>query len=453
MNECACLARSRYGLAPGAGRKAELLERLRQARAADAAEDAMLQEAQEPESLAAVPGLSLPFPLSEISPPPRSRHHSPSPDARSAHQAPAAFIDEAETFSELVYRPHTLTALLFGGGLLVLWGFQDQEGMERKQSWAQGIQACACCFLLYATLQFRDSILMRPHPAFWRFVHASAIIYFLGLVFLFMQPKRWGREWLQAFDSELGIQKPLENTKEYATDCRLVDDGGFPSQVFTDTFFDIFVFSHFVGWFGFALIMRDTKVCWSMSILFEVLEVSAQDVMVNFQECWWDHTILDLCGANALGIYVGMQIVHYYELKQYNWVGLRDIPKLRDKMKRVASQVSQPASFEGYDWDVFSSGRRFACVLFIICLLDAVQLSVFFLKYALWMPPNHWMVMTRTILWVFLAIPACREFYQFTVNDNDPWVRLGPNGARTLVYPCMSASLSRHPYWTFATTF
>ena len=37
----------------------------------------------------------------------------------------------------------------------------------------------------------------------------------------------------------------------------------------------------------------------------------------------------------------GMQVVHYLELKQYNWVGLRDIPRLRDKVKRVASQVSQ----------------------------------------------------------------------------------------------------------------
>jgi hypothetical protein len=36
-----------------------------------------------------------------------------------------------------------------------------------------------------------------------------------------------------------------------------------------------------------------------------------------------------------------MQVVHYLELKQYNWVGLRDIPRLRDKVKRVASQVSQ----------------------------------------------------------------------------------------------------------------
>eukprot|EP01043_Picozoa_sp_COSAG02_P098922 COSAG02_NODE_35049_length_474_cov_2.194667_1_plen_72_part_10 len=72
----------------------------------------MLQETQEPatEGAAVVPGQSLPFPLSEISPPPRSppkgsRHCSPSPDARSVDHAPAAFISEAETFSELVYRP------------------------------------------------------------------------------------------------------------------------------------------------------------------------------------------------------------------------------------------------------------------------------------------------------------------------------------------------------------
>lgn len=221
-----------FGLAPGNGRKAELLERLRAAQAADAVEDAILlqQEHESPAAASAsaspvVPGLSLPFPLSEISPPPRSppkgsRHHSPSPDPRPLSHSAAAFIGEPDAFSELVYRPHTLTALLFGGGLLVAWGFQEQEGMDRMQSWAQGMQACACCFLLYATLQFRDSILMRPHPAFWRFVHGAAIIYFLGLVFLFMQPKHWGREWLQAFDSELGKERPAENTKEYATDCR-----------------------------------------------------------------------------------------------------------------------------------------------------------------------------------------------------------------------------------------
>lgn len=179
-----------------------------------------------------------------------------------------------------------------------------------------------------------------------------------------------------------------------------------------------------------------------MSFLFEILEISAQDVMVNFQECWWDHAGLDLCGANAAGIFVGMQVVHYLELKTYNWVGLRDIPKLKDKMKRVARQYTTPASFETYDWDVFRSFRRFGCLVFIICLLDAVQLSVFFLKYALWMPPTHWVVTTRTLLWLVLAIPACREFYQFTVSDNDPWARLGPNGWISIAIFCAEVAVA-----------
>jgi hypothetical protein len=35
------------------------------------------------------------------------------------------------------------------------------------------------------------------------------------------------------------------------------------------------------------------------------------------------------------------------------------------------------------------------------------------------MPPNHWIVMTRTLLWVFLAIPACREFYQVRPEETN----------------------------------
>lgn len=210
--------------------------------------------------------MALPFPLSAVSPPPRSSPPATRSKRRSAARSPSAaasrddgpaFIGEGEAFSELIYRPHTLLALNLAAAIGLYFGFQDQEHMDRQASWAAGTLACVACFLLYATLQFRDSILMRPHPAFWRFIHGAAIIYFLGLVFLFMQPKRWGREWLQVFDAELGKEAPAENTKEYATDCRLIDEGGFPSAMFTATFFDIFVFSHFIGWFGFALIMRD----------------------------------------------------------------------------------------------------------------------------------------------------------------------------------------------------
>ena len=73
-----------------------------------------------------------------------------------------------------------------------------------------------------------------------------------------------------------------------------------------------------------------------MSVLFEILEISAQDVMVNFQECWWDHAGLDLCGANAAGIYVGMRAVEYLELQ------VRVIPHLMRVLLPIDATLREP---------------------------------------------------------------------------------------------------------------
>jgi hypothetical protein len=36
------------------------------------------------------------------------------------------------------------------------------------------------------------------------------------------------------------------------------------------------------------MIIRDVKVCWICSIIFELLEVSFRHWLPNFWECWWD---------------------------------------------------------------------------------------------------------------------------------------------------------------------
>ena len=338
----------------------------------------------------------------------------------------------------------------------------------------------AACFLLYAMVQFRDSILMRPHPAFWRVIHAMAILYCTSLVFLLMQAKELGRGYLAVIDPALGalfICRPHVLSPPKSHNCNVlvylhrqrtavgepegichrlshdrrgrlsigsalrhcentaigpsldtqISQGWNGAQVN-----DIFLLSHTIGWFGFAMIMRDSTVCWTMSILFELLEITFQDVMTNFQECWWDHVILDTMGGNAVGIYLGMKAVRWMEIREYDWIGMQHILSMSGKFKRIAAQV-QPYSWTSYRWDFFSSPHRFLCCLFIICLLDAVQLMVFFLKFALWLPPPHWLTWGRTLLWVFFAIPACREFYEFTVSafteDGrvNHWNRMGPN--------------------------
>lgn len=52
---------------------------------------------------------------------------------------------------------------------------------------------------------------------------------------------------------------------------------------------DIFVLAHILGWYGKAIILRDSWICWILSITFELLEYSLQHQLNNFAECWWDH--------------------------------------------------------------------------------------------------------------------------------------------------------------------
>jgi phosphatidylserine synthase 2 len=54
----------------------------------------------------------------------------------------------------------------------------------------------------------------------------------------------------------------------------------------------------------------------------------------------------------------------------------------------------------------------------------AVDCNNFFLKYILWVPPEHKILSTRVAIWAFSAIAATKEFYEFASN---PYCkRVGP---------------------------
>ena len=106
------------------------------------------------------------------------------------------------------------------------------------------------------------------------------------------------------------------------------------------------------------------------------------------QECWWDHLLLDTFGANALGIFLGMQFISYFELEEYHWL---DAPTvyiictrfvclhcnfLRLLLQQKRSSKVKFSSWFPYDWAVFKSARRWLCVVFIVHLLNAVQILV-----------------------------------------------------------------------------
>lgn len=101
------------------------------------------------------------------------------------------------------------------------------------------------------------------------------------------------RKLFKFFDPKLGESLP---EKSYADDCRIYTPENKISLYFNiyDSI-DIHFAAHLFGWWFKMMIIRDVKVCWICSALFEVLEVTFRHWLPNFWECWWDHVnILNL---------------------------------------------------------------------------------------------------------------------------------------------------------------
>lgn len=89
---------------------------------------------------------------------------------------------------------------------------------------------------------------------------------------------------LQLLYPELGIELP---ERSYGGDCRLYIPGkGINWQPIKDTLFDEFVIAHTLGWWGKAIIIRDRKLLWILSLGFEFMELTFSHMLPNFNECW-----------------------------------------------------------------------------------------------------------------------------------------------------------------------
>jgi uncharacterized membrane protein YccC len=58
---------------------------------------------------------------------------------------------------------------------------------------------------------------------------------------------------------------------------------------------------------------RDWGVCWILSLGFEVLECTLQFLIPEFKECWWDSLLIDVLGANLLGMGAGWLTLQVWE--------------------------------------------------------------------------------------------------------------------------------------------
>jgi phosphatidylserine synthase 2 len=370
------------------------------------------------------------------------------------------FLEETSSPFSWLYQPHTVTGLVVVVAVVVYFAFLAEPVDSLDAIRRRGI-ACACAvFLAYCALQLRDSLLLRPHPALWRVVHGLGLLYLMGLVYLLAFPADDARRLLQILHadpenaslgsgggvggiggvagamaaapgmrggmmdaSDVPLTPPPHNSKSYASDCRVYTPGdpGGPFARVTEAI-DLFVVAHFVGWWAKAVMLRDWRLAWSLSVLWELVEMSLQGVLPNFAECWWDHWVLDFLVCNGLGIVAGMATVRLLALYEFDWSGREAASPLpRNPLRQAARLLRQfaPINFVRYEWGLFDSFRNLLAAFSLVALLEVVELNAFFLKFVLYLPPENPLNAWRLAFWFAMSLPATREYYAYVVEERN----------------------------------
>eukprot|EP00400_MALV-I_sp_L67-5_P000581 gene581-567_t len=276
----------------------------------------------------------------------------------------------------VISRPHTITWLACTMAWVFLWSLTAPP----MSSWWQhacGLGAAALIFLTFAGVHFPDGILIRPFPAFWRVVKGLSILYLMLLSTLMFTELPTAKEYLHLIDSNLKTG-PVVEEKDYAGDCRFyTPELSHPFHNLWDRI-DIFVTAHFLGWVAKALVIRGWRLLLISSLLFEWMEASLKHWLPNFNECWWDHWLLDVFGCNLAGIVVGLYLCNRFNVKKFDW--RIDPPSWSTFLKNRFTFHS----FDLYEWPAFlKDARTYVLLLGYIATVQLVDLNVFFLKYLL----------------------------------------------------------------------
>lgn len=82
---------------------------------------------------------------------------------------------------------------------------------------------------------------------------------------------------------------------------------------------DIFVLQHAYIWAVAAVGIRHPIAAYCFSFWDEIAEQVFSEKISNLRECWWDTLLLDLLGANLLGVLFGWLCLHLTGIKWYHY--------------------------------------------------------------------------------------------------------------------------------------
>lgn len=312
------------------------------------------------------------------------------------------------------WHAHTITVLVIFSAVLVYVALVEESVSDRDYNAKRGLMAVILAFLLFGVIHTPDGVFIRPHPAFWRLVLCLSIVYELTVVFLLFQNVGDARQLMRHFDGKLGLPLP---EKSYGGNCFIYDANHTDPWHNLKDKMDGFVPTHFFGWWLKTLILRDWWLCTVLSVMFEVLEYTLEHQLPNFSECWWDHWIMDAFICNGGGIYLGMKTLNYLSMKPYHWRGMWNISTYSGRLKRFAAQFT-PYSWTDFDWRPASSLKRWVAMLAVIAIFLLAELNTFYLKFVLWIPPDHYLCLSRLVFFLFIGAAGMRETFQYLDDPN-----------------------------------
>ena len=323
--------------------------------------------------------------------------------ARASHDR-LSFPSQAHPYSV------SFAVVFFGYHILLAMPGDDFIANGRR-----GLGFAVLVYLIICSWQLRDSLLVRPHPVFWRLIKGLAFLYLFSLVWLSFQTVDDARHLLSYWDPALGV--PLED-QSYAVACDIFtpDDPVSQYRNIYDAFFnengrwifmDVFVVSHVLGWLVKMIMLRDVRLTLMASVLFELYEVTFKHMLANFAECWWDSIVLDVIVCNGAGIVLGYFYLRLFRCKMYNFLGSVDVVNAEGhKVRR---------------WKPLVSFRYLVGPLLVLACLALIELNAFFLKFILWLPAPHHLNLSRIVFWGFVGMAGTRELYHKMENPSAPF--------------------------------
>jgi len=202
----------------------------------------------------------------------------------------------------------------------------------------------------------------------------------------------------------------IDSEKEYGQDCWDITVDRLWGHL------DWFAFGHYWGWGMKALVIRHYGILWTISIMWELTEMMFGHLLPNFYECWWDNMILDVLICNGLGIFTGMQVCKFLEMREFKWESIKNIRTTKGKFKRALLQFT-PESWTLVSWLDPSSGyMRIIGIAQFILIWQIVELNTFFIKHIFPMPAEHPICVIRILMSGLISAPTIRQYFSYITD-------------------------------------